>query len=210
MPDVTPIYNWPIPEDTDLVKDGAEAIRDLAGAIETTVDSGGDSGLVHIETVTIGSTVSAVNVNDVFTSAYTNYKVIFNFSNSTNTNNTNLNLRLRVSGTDASGGNYNQRGITVDGIVNANVQSNQTNFIPSALTSGSTERSGFDIEFRAPNLAKRTNIYVQSYFLSSSTNVGILMTGQHDLSTAYDGFSLIIPSGTITDGTIDIYGYRKS
>ena len=33
----TPDFNWPIPEDTDLVKDGAEAIRDLALAIEGTV-----------------------------------------------------------------------------------------------------------------------------------------------------------------------------
>lgn len=31
---VTPIEGWPIPADTDLVKDGAKAIRDLADAIE--------------------------------------------------------------------------------------------------------------------------------------------------------------------------------
>jgi hypothetical protein len=37
----TPDFNWPIPEDTDLVKDGAEAIRDLALAIESTVSAKG-------------------------------------------------------------------------------------------------------------------------------------------------------------------------
>ena len=35
---ITPTYSWPLPDDTDLVKDGAEAIRDLGNAIDTTVD----------------------------------------------------------------------------------------------------------------------------------------------------------------------------
>lgn len=34
---VTPTYSWPTPDDTDLVRDGAEAIRDLGDAIDTTV-----------------------------------------------------------------------------------------------------------------------------------------------------------------------------
>jgi hypothetical protein len=33
----TPTYSWPIPDNTDLVKDGAEAIRDLGNAIDTTI-----------------------------------------------------------------------------------------------------------------------------------------------------------------------------
>jgi hypothetical protein len=36
---ITPTYSWPTPDDTDLVKDGAEAIRDLALAIESTVSA---------------------------------------------------------------------------------------------------------------------------------------------------------------------------
>jgi hypothetical protein len=35
----TPNYSWPTPDDTDLVKDGAGAIRDLGDAIDTTVDT---------------------------------------------------------------------------------------------------------------------------------------------------------------------------
>jgi hypothetical protein len=36
MPNTTK-FNWPTPADTDLVKDGAEAIRDLGNAIDTTI-----------------------------------------------------------------------------------------------------------------------------------------------------------------------------
>jgi hypothetical protein len=35
----TPIYNWPTPDNTDLVKNGALAIRTLGDAIDTTMDT---------------------------------------------------------------------------------------------------------------------------------------------------------------------------
>lgn len=34
----SPTYGWPEPNDTDYVKDGAEAMRDLGNAIDTTVN----------------------------------------------------------------------------------------------------------------------------------------------------------------------------
>lgn len=35
----TPTFNWPTPDDTDLVRDGAAAIRDLGDAIDTTLSN---------------------------------------------------------------------------------------------------------------------------------------------------------------------------
>jgi|GEM_PF-5287176 len=37
MPETTPEFGWPLPSDTDPVKDGAAAIRDLGNAIEDTL-----------------------------------------------------------------------------------------------------------------------------------------------------------------------------
>ncbi len=34
---LSPNYSWPEPDDSDFVKDGALAIRDLGNAIDTTV-----------------------------------------------------------------------------------------------------------------------------------------------------------------------------
>lgn len=34
---LSPNYSWPEPDDTDLVKDGALAMRDLGDAIDSTV-----------------------------------------------------------------------------------------------------------------------------------------------------------------------------
>ncbi|MFA9432896.1 MULTISPECIES: hypothetical protein [unclassified Egicoccus] len=39
----TPTYGWPTPDDTDLVREGAAAIRDLADAIDVTLDGEADA-----------------------------------------------------------------------------------------------------------------------------------------------------------------------
>lgn len=39
MATVTPIYNWPVPTSSDLVKNGATAIEALGDAIDTTMDT---------------------------------------------------------------------------------------------------------------------------------------------------------------------------
>lgn len=35
----TPNYDWPTPDNTSFVRDGAEAIRNLGNAIDTTVEA---------------------------------------------------------------------------------------------------------------------------------------------------------------------------
>jgi hypothetical protein len=36
------------------------------------------------------------------------------------------------------------------------------------------------------------------------------MNGEHRVATSYDSFTLIPGSGTLTGGTIRVYGYRNS
>lgn len=43
---LSPNYSWPEPDDTDLVKDGANAMRNLGDAIDSTVFNI-ESSLVH-------------------------------------------------------------------------------------------------------------------------------------------------------------------
>ena len=173
-----------------------------------TLSGASDSGLVHIETVTIGATVSAINVNDVFTSAYTNYKVIFNLDASTNTNNATLTLRMRVSGSDDSTNNYNRRGYGITTTLTS-LSDTSTQFSFMAITSGSTNRTNSNLEFRAPAIAKPTFIYSSTLALASGSLDGSNIAMQHNVSTAYDGFSIIVSTGSITGGKIVIYGYKE-
>jgi hypothetical protein len=210
MPTNTPIYNWPIPEDTDLVKDGAEAIRDLAGAIETTVDSS-PTGLVHINTTSF----SAVGSQAVtFASAtYKNYKIkldITSFSVDAN-----VLLKVRSGATDDST-NYT----FVNNIANAwtgAVTQSRDNGATGGINLGSLENA-------ATNHSYSWNIDLSYLFESAFTTLtgdGVFVIagssgadflssnlgGRHAVASSFDGINIIASSGNIT-GKVSIYGYR--
>lgn len=46
----TPNYSWPTPDNTDLVRDGAEAIRDLGNAIDATLNGLPSAAPPHFDT----------------------------------------------------------------------------------------------------------------------------------------------------------------
>ena len=88
---VTPNYSWPVPVNTDYVKDGAEAIKDLGDAIDATVFGLPSGGLTLINTTTF-SAAATVTIDNVFTATYKNYlmvyanngtSVVFQFRNTT-------------------------------------------------------------------------------------------------------------------------------
>jgi hypothetical protein len=87
MATVTPNYSWPVPTSTDLVKDGATAIEALGDAIDATVFALPSGGLTLINTTSF-SGVSSQSVNDVFSTTYKNYKILFspNLAEYTNIN----------------------------------------------------------------------------------------------------------------------------
>jgi hypothetical protein len=63
--------NWPYPESTDLVKDGATAIENLADAIDTTLGVFVPStGLTLINTTSFSGV--SQSINDVFSATYDN------------------------------------------------------------------------------------------------------------------------------------------
>ena len=59
-------YSWPTPDDTDLVRDGAEAIRDLGNAIDATV-AGIGSTILQVATATLTSDFSTTSNTAVTT-----------------------------------------------------------------------------------------------------------------------------------------------
>lgn len=199
---LTPTYSWPLPDNTDLVKDGAEAIRDLGNAIDTTV-SGLGSGLVHIETQSV-SAVSAINFNDVFTSTFDNYKVIVTGLVALGT--VALQIRMRSGGIDNTAASYNSQALEVIGTGTTAVRT-------TSQTSGrigvlSTSRQGIGIEIYLPNVAVATAMTSQTILRTGTAIQAHLDTAGHDVASAFDGFTLFPASSTFT-GSISVYGYRK-
>jgi hypothetical protein len=77
----TPNNNFPFPESTDLVKDGAQAIEDLADAIDTTLGVYSASGITLLSTTTLtGATTTISGINQTYK---TLLAVIYQVTNAT-------------------------------------------------------------------------------------------------------------------------------
>ncbi len=199
----TPNFNWPIPEDTDLVKDGAKAIRDLGNAIDTSAqDFGG--GLVHIDETAIGSTVSAINVDNVFSSTFKNYKILINIDGLSGFAATRL--RFRTGGSTNSTGNYayqmfrSQFAVTDLSVQTRTVDGNT--FLSLGQADAPSTTLAFDI-FN-PFAAKET--FVNG--TSTKSNEGMYFNGIFSSTTSFDGFQIFPSSGTYSGGNIRVYGYK--
>jgi hypothetical protein len=155
----------------------------------------GAGALTKIRTESFSS-VSAVNVNSVFSATYKNYMIVAEVTNSSNDND--VRLRLRSSGTDATT-NYTILGaISAGSSVSAD---NSTGSFPMIRAGGTTMGFGNATIF-SPFSASftgwtSTSIGAAGYWASQS--------GRHTANTSYDGFSFIPSSGTMT-GTYTLYG----
>ncbi len=164
-----------------------------------------NGGLVCVKAETAFSAVGSVTADNVFTSAYTNYKIIMNYTTST-TNSTNL--KLRVGGVSAST-NYNlyyAAGTAwASGVLTA-----QTAFLLGDYSNGNFNCCNI-LELQQPAVATATN-----FWNNATTSRGAYTSpypqytlGNHSTTTAYDGVELLVASGTMT-GSYTIYGYSKT
>jgi hypothetical protein len=201
-------YGFEIPDDTDLVKDGALAMRDLGQDVDTqlfTALGGNYPGLRLVKKQTIGTGVSSVIVTGAFSSAYENYKVIF--SGGVASGATYTLLQLRTGSTTATTGYYRAMWY-VDYAASTGAQ---------AATNTSSWRAGYataniangTIDILSPFLAVNTTM--TSNASGALPNEAIYMHGgYHTGATSYDQFVLSTTSGTLTGGTIYVYGYGAS
>jgi hypothetical protein len=207
MATTTPNYGWTVPTSTDLVKDGATAIETLGDAIDASMNTAlgtKKAGMVLLNTTSFNA-VASQSINDVFSSTYDNYKIIFVGSASTTIS---INLRLRVAGVDASGSNYIRQRITASSTTVAGSRATGTAYFPGDVE---FDPSMQIIELANPAKASKTGFMTQGSQLITSGGAQtdlIVTSGQHDLSTAYDGFSIIASSGTIT-GSVSVFAYAK-
>jgi hypothetical protein len=176
------------------------------GVTGPTGATGPNPGLTLIKTETF-SAVSSVNVNDVFSSTYGNYKIIL--SNLKQNPYQSISMRLRVSSADNSTSNYYHRAIRATSTVLDRVSADA--------------QSSWDIRVSAPNTGMGMAIYeITNPFLTANTIMhGNITFTDDDVTalrvftggfyfndtTSFTGFTLI-GSGNIT-GNVSVYGYNK-
>jgi hypothetical protein len=158
-------------------------------------------GLVLLNTTTF-TAQSSVSINNIFSSLYTNYKILINFDGSSGYSR----IQMRTGGTNTAGTVYDSYSeyVTpgVTGIDRATATSSW--YGPFANANCVSE-----IVLYNPNLAKPTmfNLFFNENRIGTGYVAGV-GGGSLNNSTSYDGLTLFIGSGTLT-GTIRIYGIRN-
>lgn len=155
-------------------------------------------GVWLVKSQTIGSAVSSVTVTDAFTADFPSYRVVV--SNCVPSTTLSLNITL---GSTATG--YVWSGYYVDpatGTLNAN-SSNGTTSWASFMPATTAGLSGF-FDLIDPQLARPTKIF------AANSRAGLTIDYQGLLTdtTAYTAFTLTTTTGTLTGGTIRIYGFK--
>jgi hypothetical protein len=201
MATTTPNYGWPVPTSTDYVKDGATAIEALGDAIDATVFGLPTGALTLISTTTIGSAVASVTVSSVFSATYDSYQVLYTGGvGSAAGANLYLKLNNSASTTYSSAGTLgnSSAGTLANSIQNAvstgwNVAVVNTNLV------------SFNAVINRPFATDYT-----SYALQSNAGIyAFALNGFDNNAVSHTGFTILPSSGTLTGGTIYVYGYQK-
>lgn len=166
------------------------------------VPTGINSALVLISATTIGTTVSSVTVSSAFSATYDNYFINIGGGISSATAGLKMTLGATATGYYA-GGLYS---IFASAAATA---TNQSNTAFWTFGAGSANSLSANINLTNPNLAKVT--LFSTNFMAAVTGGDFNIAGGFlNDSTAYTAFTITPSTGTLTGGTIRVYGYTNS
>ena len=156
-------------------------------------------GLWLVKTQTIGTGVSSVVVTEAFSSTFDNYLITISGGAASTTSILALQLGSKVT-------NYSYQYLY--GSWNNTASALGSTTATSFSFAGSYDANGISMNCTVinPNLAKATRVIADS---TSSGSFSGNMTGYDGTTTQYTGFTLIPAAGTLTGGTIRVYGYRN-
>ena len=156
-------------------------------------------GTLSGATVTVGSAVSSVTVSSVFSANFDNYLLIINgVTGSVSSGD----LTMTLSGATTSYYEtfyYRTPGGATEGFSDVN---NGSFFRLCTLSNGAQNNARVDV--LSPFLNVVTQIHGQAYSRNTYNHFG----GGRD-SASHTGFTISPSSGTITGGTIRVYGYSN-
>jgi hypothetical protein len=175
-----------------------------AGTLNATTVNGttwsATGGLQLVKTQTIGSAVSSVTVTGAFNATYDNYRIIIN-GGVGNAGSGILQLQLG-SVTTGYYSNYIYAAYAGGSVVCA-ANNNGANFPYAGIAD--TVNLNAQIEINSPYLTKQKMISSTYY---DAANTGRAQ-GQCSDQNSQTAFTISINSGTMTGGTIYVYGYYK-
>jgi hypothetical protein len=159
----------------------------------------GMSGLQLIKKQTIGSAVTSVTVTGAFSATYDAYKVIVSGGSATNQQILALSFPSNTTGYYWSAKNLSWTGTTQDYL-----GSNTSNF--NRVGYHTTDHIYANFELVNPFATKNT-LYTATYIAALVGGDGAYATGALLNTNSITSFTLTAGGGTLTGGTISVYGY---
>jgi hypothetical protein len=184
---------WVIPNSPAQNPQGLELVT------TTTCSSGGTAtGGV----VTIGSGVASVAIGNAFSANYDNYRItVTGMLTSAN------NMQFGIQFGNDSGHRYAGWWMPFTGTTMTNSYSNAATYIPTGWAGSSSNYKGFTaFDVFGPFLVVVPRVVAP---WSGAAHAGHI-SGLWADTTSITGFTILPDSGTITGGTIRVYGYRNS
>lgn len=170
-----------------------------AGAVLTAAQMNG-IGLWLVKTQTIGSAVSSVTVTDAFSADYDNYLVTV--SGGVGSTAQAITMQLGSTTTGYYYGSLNVFWTGTTAVTNGN------NGASITVGFSDTSNNGAWVNVRQPNLAKPTIINSVGSDVRTSGGASNTNDGFESSTTQHTAFTLAV-TGTMTGGTIRVYGYRN-
>jgi len=162
-----------------------------------------NSGLTYISATTVGSAVSSATVAGAFSTTYDNYRIVIN---NVTASVANIALSLRLGSSTTRSDYY--FGSTIITLSTGALSATSANGSAAGFFIGYTNTVpvNYSFDLLSPFLANRAE------YSSGWANVGFngFSSGIDNTATSYTDMTILPASGTITGGTITIYGYRKA
>ena len=160
-----------------------------------------EGGLTLVKKQTIGTAVASVTVTDAFSATYECYKIIISggVGNATNV------LTLRLGATATGYYTQNVSGNFAGSAPASTVTANAAQF--ASVGSTDTTQINAEITLFGLFLTKKTLIN-NPLVVASPTGYVLTQHGFLDNAISYTDFTITTP-GTLTGGTIYVYGYNK-
>ena len=181
------------------------AVKTFTTEVLTSADTNtylANSGLVYVSSTTVGTTVSSVTVSSAFSTTYDAYQIIW--TGGLISADTSISV---VLGSSVTGyyGNYTYANYGNTSVASAN-DNNGSKF---SIIGGGDPFNGSSCMFILNNPFVLKQTYVFAFGVAYSTFNGTY-NGRKADANSYTAFTLAPASGTMTGGTITVYGYRKA
>jgi len=161
-----------------------------------------NGGLVFVKQVTVGTAVSSVEVTGAFSSTYDVYKIVASGGTSS-ASNPSLQFQFSAISTGAYYGGFTGTKYDTNAVSGLGVNG------ATSWTYAGIHASGMNMEFTVYSANRTTRKYCQSgFYFTPTTAIYGHFAGECTGTTAETAFKIIPSSGTLTGGTITVYGYR--